>query len=329
MSKQSLGRVSLVPKGAYSALTAYERLDVVTHDGASYIVLRPAQGVTPVDGEDYMLFAQGTPGPKGERGDPFVYEDFTAEQLARLKGPKGDPGDPGPKGDPGDMPVLRMGEVKTLEPGSDATASLTGTAENPVLNLSIPRGASGGVDVANAKVGQTVIVKAVDENGKPVEWEAADMAGGEKWRYVGRLTTEEEVIGMVMSQDTNGNPFAFKEVIFQGYIMPNSAAETGWIRFHIGGYQCETLFDGMDASKREVGRYFRIRARCVAGKMFVDDVMMSSSTPSVYSTLRTESTYIDAGEPRELESINEVGLRGYQNHVLGVGTYFDVWGVDA
>jgi len=33
--------------------------------------------------------AQGEAGPKG---DSFTYEDFTAEQLASLKGPKGDTG---------------------------------------------------------------------------------------------------------------------------------------------------------------------------------------------------------------------------------------------
>jgi len=46
---------------------------------------------------------QGPAGPKGDKGDPFTYEDFTAEQLAALVGPKGDKGDtgePGPKGDP-------------------------------------------------------------------------------------------------------------------------------------------------------------------------------------------------------------------------------------
>lgn len=33
----------------------------------------------------------------------------------------------------------------------------------------------GGLDVEKAKVGQTIVVKAVDENGKPTEWEAVDM----------------------------------------------------------------------------------------------------------------------------------------------------------
>ena len=44
-----------------------------------------------------------TPGPKGDKGDPFTYADFTPEQLASLKGEKGDRGEQGPKGDKGDQ----------------------------------------------------------------------------------------------------------------------------------------------------------------------------------------------------------------------------------
>lgn len=35
---------------------------------------------------------------RGEKGEPFVYTDFTAEQLARLQGPQGLKGDTGPRG---------------------------------------------------------------------------------------------------------------------------------------------------------------------------------------------------------------------------------------
>ena len=37
----------------------------------------------------------GDPGPKGDTGDPFTYNMFTDEQLAALKGDKGDPGEDG------------------------------------------------------------------------------------------------------------------------------------------------------------------------------------------------------------------------------------------
>lgn len=50
----------------------------------------------------------------------------------------------GKDGDPGTTPNIQIGTVETLPAGSEATASMGGTAENPLLNLGIPRGADGG-----------------------------------------------------------------------------------------------------------------------------------------------------------------------------------------
>lgn len=61
-------------------------------------------GYTPIKGVDYFDGkdgAKGDPGPAGKdgaKGEPFRYEDFTEEQLAKLKGPKGDKGEPGKDG---------------------------------------------------------------------------------------------------------------------------------------------------------------------------------------------------------------------------------------
>lgn len=49
----------------------------------------------------------------------------------------------GDNGDTGATPNLQIGTVTTLESGSSATASITGTTENPLLNLGIPRGEGG------------------------------------------------------------------------------------------------------------------------------------------------------------------------------------------
>ena len=73
--------------------------------------------------------------------------------------PKGDTGARGAKGDTGETgatPQMSIGTVETLAPSEDATATITGTAENPVLNLGLPKGDTGEVSllelIANTKV---------------------------------------------------------------------------------------------------------------------------------------------------------------------------------
>ena len=46
----------------------------------------------------------------------------------------------GEDGEIGATPNIQIGQVTTLEPGQDATASMSGTPENPLLNLGIPKG---------------------------------------------------------------------------------------------------------------------------------------------------------------------------------------------
>lgn len=51
-----LGYVSIVPKGAYSPSATYNRLNTVSYNGASYMLIvdTPTTGVTPVDGNTWM-----------------------------------------------------------------------------------------------------------------------------------------------------------------------------------------------------------------------------------------------------------------------------------
>ena len=48
-----------------------------------------------------------------------------------------------PQGNTGATPDIKIGTVETLPAGSAATASMTGTPKNPLLNLGIPKGADG------------------------------------------------------------------------------------------------------------------------------------------------------------------------------------------
>lgn len=71
-----------------------------------------------------------------------------SDGLLTLGIPRGDKGEQGIQGETGATPNFSIGEVDTLEPNESATATITGTAENPVLNLGIPKGEQGDVNLS-------------------------------------------------------------------------------------------------------------------------------------------------------------------------------------
>lgn len=103
----------------------------------------------------------------------------------------------GDNGDTGATPNLQIGTVTTLESGSNATASITGTTENPLLNLGIPKGDTG--------------------------------TGGsseKEWRLIRDITLEEDVEVVDINTDEEGNPFKLTEYILQFYGYGDQATNT-------------------------------------------------------------------------------------------------------
>ena len=169
--------------------------------------------------------AGGTPGATGAPGKDGAPGADGKDGITPAIGENGnwylgssDTGKPS-RGADGAVPDIQIGTVITLPAGSDATASMGGTAENPLLNLGIPRGAdgqgggSGGTDISlgltSATVGQTIKVKAVDTDGKPTAWEAAE--SGEKWEKIAEIIIPddaEESNALTIDKDINGQPFS-------------------------------------------------------------------------------------------------------------------------
>lgn len=84
-------------------------------------------------------------------------------------GAKGDQGIQGLTGQTGPANTITMGTVSTGAPGSTASASVTGTAPNQVLNLVVPRGDRGASGI----------------DGRPAEFRGNNTAEVIEWRLVG------------------------------------------------------------------------------------------------------------------------------------------------
>ena len=107
--------------------------------------------------------AQGEAGPKG---DSFTYEDFTAEQLASLKGPKGDTGATGAAGSDGADGITPIVTITNITGGHNIDFSYgAGDARN--TNVNIYDGVQGnpGTNGTDGTDGHTPVITATKSNG--------------------------------------------------------------------------------------------------------------------------------------------------------------------
>ena len=79
----------------------------------------------------------GTVGPTGPQGPTGPTGPAGLDGATGPTGPQGEPGIDG------ETPTITIGTVTTGDPGTEAAASITGTAPNFVLNLTIPQGPTG------------------------------------------------------------------------------------------------------------------------------------------------------------------------------------------
>ena len=92
---------------------------------------------------------QGEVGPKGDTGEQGPQGEVGPKGEQGIQGLKGDKGDTGAtgatgaNGKDGITPNISIGTVTTVEPDTQASASLTGDVSNLKLNLSIPKGQQG------------------------------------------------------------------------------------------------------------------------------------------------------------------------------------------
>ena len=91
------------------------------------------------------------------------------------------------------------------------------------VSVEIPSGGSGGTDISlgltSAAVGQIIKVKAIDESGKPTEWEAADMPSGvggveiDISRQPDLILEVSETVVSLSISEINGEPIDTTEMV--------------------------------------------------------------------------------------------------------------------
>ena len=139
---------------------AQGQIVITTEDGSTTISFDELKGDTG---------PQGVKGDTGNTGDAFTFDDFTPEQLASLKGAKGDTGATGSKGDKGDKGDT--GAKGDTGQGSDEEAGWKLPVDKIQTTTTLPTGVSKGYRVAIC----TSSVMAIKEyNGSSWDTESLD-----------------------------------------------------------------------------------------------------------------------------------------------------------
>lgn len=93
----------------------------------------------------------------------------------------------------------------------NAVIAQQGEALDEIAALLETKAAGGSTDLSlgltSASVGQIIKVKAVDEDGKPTEWETAEMAGGDKWELIQTIALQSD------TTITVGNLATYKKIM--------------------------------------------------------------------------------------------------------------------
>lgn len=179
------------------------------------------------------------------------------------RGERGDPGPQGPEGKRGEVgttPVFSIGEVFQFDSESAANVWITGTAEAPILNLGLPKGAKGEPG-RDAVLGEFELIA----SGKTPE--AADMLN--------------------ISQGDDGKPFALRDMVTI-YLHSPVAAETSAITIAVNA-NTNTLYQIANGVKSDEERYSR--AVCVYSGKRWDVYGYSASGKTSAGTITTRDRF--------------------------------------
>lgn len=132
MPNTVLGKVSCTPKGAYVEGTNYAILDIVSHQGGSFLAMKDSPAGAPTDdGVNWMKLASpGDTGPQGPTGEQGPTGDTGPQGPVGETGPQGERGIQGEQGETGPQ-----GEPGVAAGFGTPTATVDGTTGTPSVEV--------------------------------------------------------------------------------------------------------------------------------------------------------------------------------------------------
>lgn len=195
-----------------------------------------------------------------------------------------------------------------------------------LIKNNAPESSGGGIAVTGAKVGQTVKIAEVDENGVPTAWVPADFPSGgggdgDVWEEILDITLSEDTSVVTLSRDKNGNAFALKKLLV--IFSPAYNSDNKTIRNFRLGYRGQERSGLIDIHLDEI--------RTKSAVIYMDEVQIIGS--SHYDMTIGEYETYHIATKRVVRSFFNDPIRElwseYPNLTYYAGTKIIVWGVKA
>ena len=207
-------------------------------------------------------------------------------------------------------------------------------ATEEYVNSSI---AAGGTDISlgltSATVGQTIKVKAVDEEGKPTEWEAADMAGGESSfpkfeKLLTHTITEEEIADNPVAfmwnttQIPNLNDFNVFTLTIRNPDNTTKITFTKWVSLKINN----VLMGAICGTSQGANYKYSISANRLYGFWVSDNIYNPNNANHNVLTPPYSSFSFDSNLAAS-EAVTSIGFTSYGgDYGLTAGIVVEIWG---
>lgn len=263
----------------------------------------------------------------------------------------------GIKGADGVTPNIQIGTVETMEAGSDATASITGTAENPLLNLGIPKGADGtpgksayqyaqeggytGTEADFAvKMAQEMPTALPNPNALTFTGAATGTydgsapltvnipAGGggggssDKWELINTITVSDDATtNVTFTQDSTGNPFALKKFYLK---ISGIKGYSTYPVIRLNGLDWMEQFGGV-----AIGRYDNMTISVLFELLGNGIYIWEWANPHARDIRRTGEITPNGGTQSLIETINSFTWLWGTGSVITNGSVFTLYGVRA
>lgn len=136
--------------------------------------------------------------------------------LGIPRGDKGETGDTGARGETGATPNLSIGTVTTLPPSGSSAVTITGTAENPVLNFDLVKGDTGEVSQAELDEAVTDLKSELTNEGvvQGANGLVSDAKISDSVPYLFRQTADGQRVGNVVEEEIIGGTVAFNQIAY-------------------------------------------------------------------------------------------------------------------